>query len=353
MSSALIGGVCTLAGLAVCAIPAVRRRVINTCLFPVGYSLYTSRTFGYTLHRAVFMSSSSKESSPPHSKVDAPVVDGEVSVELLPLFGDNYSYLLLHEGSKTMAIVDPADPAPVLKALEMHPEYKLHTILTTHKHWDHAGGNLELLKHFPSLQVVGGKGDGVAGATLEVGTGDVVHIGDAAPLTARVYQCPCHTRGHVVYSVGKLLFTGDTLFQGGCGRFFEGNGAEMYTNLLRTLGSLPDDTLVMCGHEYSQANLEFAQWVEPENEAIRDRLRWVEERRAGKWPTVPSTLGMERQINPFMRVHEAAVVSRVSRVMNLQQQGSGAAGATSEEQLGIQVMEALRTLKNDNAHKKK
>jgi len=240
---------------------------------------------------------------------------------------------------------------------------ELHTILTTHKHWDHAGGNLELVKHFPSVQVVGGRGDDVAGATCEVGSGDVVRIsggGDGAgeAMTARVYECPCHTRGHVIYKVGdKLLFTGDTLFSGGCGKFFEGSATEMYKNLLETIGSMPDSTLILPGHEYTTSNLEFALWIEPDNEPLKERAQWAAERRAGLWPTVPSTLGLEKQINPFMRVHEAALVSRVARVVELQKATSAAGGSagaadSEEKQLGIRVMDALRTLKNDNAHKK-
>ncbi len=156
----------------------------------------------------------------------------------------------------------------------------------------------------------------------------------------------------------------------------------MYTNLFSTIGSLPDDTMVLPGHEYTVANLEFARWVEPDNAAVAERLQWANERRAGKWPTVPSTLAQEKSWNPFMRVNEPAVVARVQRVLGLQ-------AGDSKEPEGVRVMvsmhrqsplrcapcqpapmltrlcvlvrvsaplpsqDALRKLKNDNAHQKK
>lgn len=262
------------------------------------------------------------------------------------------------------------------------------------------------MKQFPSLQVVGGTGDGVAGATVELGTGGVV---DMCPphFRASVHQCPCHTRGHVIYKVGRFLFTGDTLFSGGCGKFFEGNASEMYKNLYHTIGTMPDDTIIFpgrqfflrntgharthaCMHartealnlhagwferalkfemlacwsppvallvlslvlaslhadEYTVSNLEFAVWVEPSNEALQQRLTWARERRAGLYPTVPSTLAEEKAFNPFLRVSEPDVVASVQRAM-----GSKAPTGAGES-LAIKVMDALRTLKNDNAHKK-
>jgi glyoxylase-like metal-dependent hydrolase (beta-lactamase superfamily II) len=216
--------------LVACISPAFRKASFARC-FSLGYWLYTKRVPGYTLHKAFLMSSAEKPKTP-HTNGILPTIEGEgdneITVLPIALLGDNYSYLLLHSASKTAALVDPADPAPVLETLKQYPDYKLHTILTTHKHWDHAGGNLEMKAKFPSLQIVGGVGDEVAGATVELETGGEVSISSPS-FKARVFSCPCHTRGHVVYLVGtKLLFTGDTLFSGGCGKFFEGNAGEMY-----------------------------------------------------------------------------------------------------------------------------
>lgn len=193
--------------------------------------------------------------------------------------------------------------------------------------------------------MIGGVGDSVAGATEEVTEGDVVQI--APKFAAQVFSCPCHTRGHVIYRLGqRLLFTGDTLFTGGCGKFFEGNGEEMYLNLHHTIGSMSADTLVMPGHEYTVSNLEFAIWVQPENKICAAKFEWAKERRAAKLPTIPSTLQEELQYNPFMRVTDPQVVARISRVLGFQSSGLG------EQELGVRMIEALRTLKNENAHKK-
>jgi hydroxyacylglutathione hydrolase len=206
-----------------------------------------------------------------------------------------------------------------------------------------------MAKLFPGLTVIGGTGDNVAAVTRECTTGDVVKIADG--LQAHIYQCPCHTKGHILFGINSTLFTGDTLFAGGCGRFFEGNAAQMYENLYTTIAGLPDSTYVFPGHEYTVENLKFGAWVEPDSRAIADKLEWSTERRAGKYPTIPTTLGEEKQINPFLRVHEEAVLSRVQRVLNLSAAG-GSATSEGKKEMGIRVLDALRTLKNENAHKK-
>ena len=123
---------------------------------------------------------------------------------------------------------------------------------------------------------------------------------------------PCHTKGHICYYVEDanrehVIFTGDTLFQGGCGRFFEGTAEDMYTALCKKLAKIPDDTQVFCGHEYTVNNLAFAHHVEPKNEKIMERLEWAKQRREEHLPTVPSTIGGEKLWNPFMRVGVPAV----------------------------------------------
>lgn len=338
---------------------SLRRRAFDHCLFPLGYFLYTSKFPGLTLHEARYMSSA-KAPAVPHTKVDAVSKYGEgeaaVTVVPIPLLEDNYAFLILHPASLTAAVVDPADPHPVCETLrQQYPEYRLTHILTTHHHWDHAGGNLAMAKLFPGIAIVGGKGDNVAAATRECTTGDIVDLapGEQGQFRAHIYQCPCHTKGHILFGVGPALFTGDTLFAGGCGRFFEGNAAQMYENLYTTLGRLPDDTAIFPGHEYTVANLEFGLWVEPDSVEIRDKLIWSQERRAGKFPTIPTTLGEEKKINPFMRVHEEAVAQRVARVVNLATTTAADATADGKVEQGVRVMDALRTLKNQNAHKKK
>lgn len=297
------------------------------------------------------MSSPSKITVP-HTKVDRITEDGEgerqVRVVPIPILSDNYSYLLLHPASRTAALVDPADPYPIVKVLQdQYSDYKLTTILTTHKHWDHAGGNLELLKQFPDLTVIGGPDEGVAGATKELTTGSSLDISGETSFHTEVFHCPCHTRGHIIYKIGRLLFTGDTLFTGGCGRFFEGDAKQMFKNLHHTIGKMSDDTIVFPGHEYTVANLEFAVWVDPSNDVLSQKYVWSQERRAGLFPTVPSTLAEEKSYNPFMRTTNPDIINRLARVIAMQPPTG------SQEEIGVKVTEILRNLKNENAHKKK
>lgn len=211
------------------------------------------------------------------------------------------------------AVVDPVEPKKVFEEVKTRG-FRLTTALVTHHHWDHAGGNKELLATLPPefepLMILGGD-DRIDGVTRKVTEGDEHRIG---ALHVRCMFTPCHTRGHICYFVtstagdcSPAVFTGDTLFQGGCGRFFEGNAEEMYKALVKALGSLPEETLVYCGHEYSVRNLEFGLAVEPENEAIANRLSWARSQIAAKKHTIPSTIAEEKAFNVFMRVGESSV----------------------------------------------
>merc|ERR1712192_355477 len=169
----------------------------------------------------------------------------------------------------------------------------LTTLLTTHHHWDHAGGD-----------------DRIEGVTQKVGQGDEIKVGG---LNIRCLFTPCHTSGHICFYVtqeeDKAVFTGDPLFLGGCGRFFEGTAAEMQNALGSVLGSLPGKTLVYGGHEYALQKLAFGAHVEPGNKAIQDKIAWCKQQRSltPALPTVLSTIQEEKTINPYMRVGEASV----------------------------------------------
>ena len=196
------------------------------------------------------------------------------------------------------------------------------------------------------MQVVGGEIDQVTACTQPVKHDDHLTIGTNTHI--HVYHTPCHTRGHVLYYVTdssgsgqSAVFTGDTLFIGGCGKFFEGTAAQMHHNLNTVIAALPDTTAVYCGHEYTQSNLEFAAWVEPSNAAVKEKLAWARQRRETKQSTLTTTVGEEKRINPFMRVNEAAVRERVSRWMDKNVDGDDS----------VRVMAAVREAKNQNAHK--
>jgi len=257
-----------------------------------------------------------------------------MQIQILPALSDNYMYLLVDEKSREAAIIDPVAPDTVIKAVA-DLQVNLTTILTTHHHWDHAGGNKDLLLKVPGLAVLGGD-DRIDGVTQFVKDGDTAQIGN---LNIKCYTTPCHTTGHICYYVTdsendeKVVFTGDTLFLGGCGRFFEGTAEQMYTALVEKLGSLPNDTKVYCGHEYSLQNLGFGAHVEPNNQQIQDKINWARGKRelTPAEPTVPSTILEEKQINPFMRVEESSVQDHAKTT------GKG----------GIETMRALRAEKDN------
>ncbi|KAM9013329.1 hydroxyacylglutathione hydrolase, mitochondrial isoform 2-T2 [Ara ararauna] len=237
------------------------------------------------------------------------VTQADMKVELLPALTDNYMYLLIDEETKEAAIVDPVQPQKVLDAVKKHG-VKLTTVLTTHHHWDHAGGNEKLVKMETGLRVYGG--DSRVGAlTQKVSHLTSLKVGS---LNVKCLCTPCHTSGHICYYVTKpnsseppAVFTGDTLFVAGCGKFFEGTPEEMYRALIEILGTLDPKTRVYCGHEYTINNLKFARHVEPNNAAIREKLAWAKAKYDSGEPTIPSTIAEEFMYNPFMRVREKTV----------------------------------------------
>ncbi|KAM6156167.1 hydroxyacylglutathione hydrolase, mitochondrial isoform 1-T1 [Rhynchocyon petersi] len=240
----------------------------------------------------------------------AVIQQAAMKVELLPALTDNYMYLLVDKDSGEAAIVDPVQPQKVLETVKKHG-VKLTTVLTTHHHWDHAGGNEKLVKLQPGLKVYGGD-DRIGALTNRVTHLSTMQIGS---LSIKCLSTPCHTSGHICYFVTKpgsaeppAVFTGDTLFVAGCGKFYEGTADEMYKALLEVLGRLPPDTRVYCGHEYTINNLKFARHVEPHNPAIQEKLAWAKEKYGIGEPTVPSTIAEEFTYNPFMRVSYSTAI---------------------------------------------
>ena len=227
----------------------------------------------------------------------------------IPVFNDNYAHLIIDPATRRAAAVDPADADPVAKVIA-DERLELEAILCTHKHFDHAGGNLDLLKDHPRARVVGGEidADGIPGCTDRVGHDDEVRVGS---LTGRVLFVPCHTRGHVAYLFGDALFCGDTLFVGACGRFFEGTAEQMHRALNHVFAALDPATRVYCGHEYTVSSLTFAATIERDNPALQQKLTWAKDRRQRGLSTVPSTLAEELSYNPFMRVDQPPVAAAV------------------------------------------
>lgn len=228
----------------------------------------------------------------------------------VPQLADNYAYLIVDPGTNQAAVVDCAEARPVLAELERQGA-SLAAVLATHHHFDHVGGNLDLLSSIPNLRIFGSAGDAskIPGITDRLADGDILTVGT---LPARAILIPAHTSGHVAYHFprAKAVFTGDTLFAGGCGRLFEGDAAQMMRSLAR-LTCLPDDTQVYCGHEYTLKNLQFAAELEPGNRALTLKLARVRALRERHQPTVPSTIGDERATNPFLRIESPELATSV------------------------------------------
>ncbi|GAB5030308.1 hydroxyacylglutathione hydrolase [Nannochloropsis oceanica] len=262
----------------------------------------------------------------------------------VPILSDNFAYLIIDPQSGKAACVDPAEPEKVLAAAKREG-IQLSALLCTHKHWDHSGGNEEMARLIPGLDVVTTEFEDIPAATVRLGDDDVYTLGS---LSIRALHTPCHTKGHVLFLVtpqdeteireaktAPVLFSGDTLFVGGCGRFFEGDGQQMVEALMGRVAKLPPQTLVYCGHEYTQANLAFALSVEPDNAALQAKAAWASSILQQGGFTVPSTVGSELDTNPFMRVAQEGVIKAA-------RERGGAKGGNPAE-----VMTALREMKNN------
>ncbi|MFQ5660018.1 MAG: hydroxyacylglutathione hydrolase [Gammaproteobacteria bacterium] len=231
-----------------------------------------------------------------------------IQVTPVPAFNDNYIWLITHNPGKHTAIVDPGDASPVLKRIEQEgllPE----AILITHHHSDHVGGVTGLLRHF-TIPVYGPERESIPGRTHALKGGDKLDL-PALSISFDILDVPGHTSGAIAYYGHGMVFVGDTLFMSGCGRLFEGTAAQMHHSLGR-LAQLPDETLVYCAHEYTLANLRFAQAVEPGNPDIKKRIRESESLRQHNMPTVPGPLALEKRTNPFLRVHLPEIVQTAS-----------------------------------------
>ncbi len=227
----------------------------------------------------------------------------------IPVLTDNYVYLVREPKSGAVGVVDPAVAEPVEQELERR-RWRLTHVINTHHHADHTGGNLRLKQRYQAT-VVGPRADRarIPGIDVDVGDGEDWQFGEE---TARVFDVPGHTRGHISYwfKDSRALFCGDTIFSLGCGRLFEGTPAQMWTSIGK-LRALPDDTRVYCAHEYTENNGRFARTVEPGNPDLMRRIDEVKRLRAKGLPTVPSLMGQERRTNPFLRADQPSLAANV------------------------------------------
>lgn len=236
-----------------------------------------------------------------------------LSVEIVPALKDNYIYLIHSDETGETAVVDPSESTPALMSLKAKGWQATH-IFNTHHHWDHTDGNLEI-KEATGCKIVGFKGDAhrIPGIDIELEDGEKFEFGGEQ---VQINHIPGHTLGAISFYFppssdslplagrareGGMVFTGDTLFAMGCGRLFEGTPEQMF-NSLQKLKALPDDTKVYCGHEYTLKNAEFSLTIEPDNEDLKRRYEEVKMLRVKNQTTMPSTIGLEKKTNPFLRV---------------------------------------------------
>lgn len=248
----------------------------------------------------------------------------------LPAFADNYIWMV-HDGQRAL-VVDPGDAQPVFHALQQHG-LQLEAILVTHHHADHVGG-VDALRDATGAMVYGPARENIPGPLHKLNQGERI---SALGITFDTIDVPGHTAGHIAYFAPEwegapLLFCGDTLFSGGCGRLFEGTPAQMLASL-SALAALPGNTRVCCTHEYTLGNLKFARVVEPDNAALAQYQAECVAKRAADVPTLPSSIALELQINPFLRTRYAAI----------QQAAQAFDASTCDE---ASVLGALRTWKN-------
>ncbi len=229
-------------------------------------------------------------------------------VEIVPVFDDNYTFVLTLPGQNRAVVVDPGDGEKVLSFLS-EKGYELEAILATHHHFDHVAGIESLCDKAP-VEVYCFKGEmsRVPGASRGLEDEEEIELGG---MRFKVLHVPGHTSGHAVYVCGDALLSGDTLFLGGCGRLFEGSPEQMYRSLYDRILPLPDETRIFAAHEYTIHNRSFCISIETENAALQARLDEAKALREKNHPTVPGSLKTEKETNTFLRCREPAVARAV------------------------------------------
>lgn len=230
----------------------------------------------------------------------------------LAVFNDNYIWVITRENTSACIVVDPGDATAVCQYLQRHQKY-LAAVLITHHHRDHTGGLAQLKQMYPEAEIIGPRdeADKIEHLTHWVADGDHLSF-DALNWTCKVIDLRGHTAGHIGFYSAPVLFCGDTLFSVGCGRIFEGSPSQLFQAIQR-ICALPDDTQVYCTHEYTLANIAFALTVEPENQKLKQYLALCQQKRQLSEPTLPVRLGLEKDINPFLRCENSDLKVRYEK----------------------------------------
>jgi hydroxyacylglutathione hydrolase len=228
-----------------------------------------------------------------------------LKIELVPCLQDNYAYLLHDLNTGTVGVVDPSEAVPVIAALNKK-NWNLNYILNTHHHFDHTGGNIELKERYGAKVIGSGADrDRIPGIDIALDDGDKWMFAGHEVL---IMGTPGHTRGHISFYFpgSKLIFTGDALFSLSCGKLFEGTAQQMFSSLGKIM-SLPDDTSIYCGHEYTLSNSKFALSIEPGNRTLLTYAAHITRLRNKGLATIPTTLEREKACNPFLRTSSVEI----------------------------------------------
>ena len=232
-----------------------------------------------------------------------------MKIEIIPCLQDNYSYLIIDDSNNSACVVDPGEAKPIINFLK-DKNINLKYILNTHHHFDHIGGNKDLKKKFGSI-VIGFKGDATRIPEIDILLEDN-QIWKAENFLAKIFHIPGHTTGHICFYFfqEKLVFTGDTLFSLGCGRIFEGTYKQMFKSLNK-IKSLPGETKVYCGHEYTINNSKFCETHDPDNPNLKNKIENVKKQVREGLPTIPSTIRDELDCNIFLRTNDLESFSKL------------------------------------------
>tara|TARA_Y100000591_G_scaffold265313_1_gene238841 strand:+ start:242 stop:961 length:720 start_codon:yes stop_codon:yes gene_type:complete len=232
-----------------------------------------------------------------------------MKIEIIKCLKDNYSYLVIDEKEKIACVIDPSEAKPIINFINRN-NIKLKYILNTHHHFDHIGGNQELKREY-NLQVIGFEGDKDRIPEIDIVVKDN-QIWKGDNFEVKIYHTPGHTSGHIAFHFfkEKKIFTGDTLFSLGCGRIFEGTYEQMF-NSLKKIKSLPKETKIYCGHEYTLQNSEFCLAQDKENSKLRNKIIDIKKKLKNEVPTIPSTLGEEIECNIFLKAKDIKSFSKL------------------------------------------
>ena len=232
-----------------------------------------------------------------------------MKIKIIKCLQDNYSYLIIDESRQIACVVDPSEVKPIINFLK-NKKIKLKYILNTHHHYDHVGGNLELKKKY-NCKVVGFKDDKDRIPEIDIFL-ENNQIWKEDTFEAKIYHIPGHTTGHIAFHFfrEKKIFTGDTLFSLGCGRIFEGTYEQMFCSL-KKIKSLPKDTEIYCGHEYTLQNSDFCLAKDPENHKLKQKIVEINEKLKNNLPTIPSILSDELECNIFLKAEDVESFSKL------------------------------------------